>query len=72
MSQKDKDPVTQNTIDIEIIKNDINTIKNNHLAHIETSMANLERKLERMDGRVWVIVLGVLGTFVSIAVERLF
>ena len=40
------DQVAINTQRIEQIRNDISTIKNNHLAHIEGSVARLEKQVD--------------------------
>tara|TARA_R110002096_G_scaffold92541_5_gene209169 strand:+ start:856 stop:1071 length:216 start_codon:yes stop_codon:yes gene_type:complete len=49
----------QNTQDIADIKNDIKTIKNNHLAHLELDMAKQSKAMEKLDNRIWW-VLGIL------------
>lgn len=40
------DQVAINTQRIEQIRNDIKTIKDNHLAHIEDSVARLEKQVD--------------------------
>ena len=45
----------QNTKDIAVIKNDISTIKNNHLKHIEADV-------NKIDKRLWMIIIIALGT----------
>lgn len=45
--------------EIEEIKSDIQTIKNNHLAHIEKDMNRMDKRIEKMDNRIWW-VLGLL------------
>ena len=52
--------LTQLEIDTRIIKTDIKTIKDNHLAHIESNMGSLDRKLEKLDNRVWAILLSIV------------
>ena len=52
--------LTQLEIDTRIIKTDIKTIKDNHLAHIESNMGSLDRKLEKLDNRVWAILFGIV------------
>ncbi len=49
----------QNTKDIQKIKTDINTIKDNHLYHIEKDMAKQSKTIEKLDNRIWW-VLGIL------------
>ena len=52
--------LTQLEIDTRIIKTDIKTIKDNHLAHIESNRGSLDRKLEKLDNRVWAIRLSIV------------
>ena len=49
----------KNTADIAEIKQDIHTIKTNHLYHIEKDMNNINQRVEKMDNRIWW-VLGIL------------
>ena len=49
----------QNAKDIVEIKHSINTIKNNHLHHIEADMAKQSKAIEKLDNRIWW-VLGIL------------
>ena len=69
----DKTQTEQNTADIQEIRNDIHTIKSNHLFHIEKDMAELKEKVKAMDARLWWI-LGVLvsTTIISLLSDRLF
>ena len=49
----------QNAKDIVEIKHSINTIKDNHLHHIEADMAKQSKLIEKLDNRIWW-VLGIL------------
>ncbi len=49
----------QNAKDIVEIKHSINTIKDNHLHHIEADMAKQSKSIEKLDNRIWW-VLGIL------------
>lgn len=49
----------QNAKDIIHIKHSIDTIKNNHLHHIEADMAKQSKLIEKLDNRIWW-VLGIL------------
>ena len=51
--------VDENTRDISDIKHSIDTIKNNHLHHIEADMCKQSKLIEKMDNRIWW-VLGIL------------
>ena len=59
MDTKTRNQVQENTKDINDIKHSIDTIKNNHLAHIEKDMASMDKRIEKMDNRIWW-VLGIL------------
>ena len=59
MSKQLQQQVDQNSKDIGDIKHSIDVIKNNHLSHIEKDMASLDKRIEKMDNRVWW-VLGIL------------
>ena len=57
---KEEVRLTQLEIDSKIIKADITTIKNNHLKHIEKSMDNMDKKIEKLDTRVWAILFSIV------------
>ncbi len=52
--------LTQLEIDTKIISTDIKTIKDNHLFHIETTLGSLDKKIEKLDTRVWSILFGIV------------
>ncbi len=52
--------LTQLEIDTRIIKSDIKTIKDNHLAHMSDDIDNIEKKLDKLDNRVWAILFGIV------------
>jgi hypothetical protein len=49
----------QNAKDIVDIKHSINTIRDNHLRHLEADMAKQSKAIEKIDNRIWWI-LGLL------------
>jgi len=57
---KEEMRLTQLEIDSKIIKADITTIKNNHLKHIEKSMDNMDKRIEKLDTRVWAILFSIV------------
>ena len=57
---KEQMRLTQLEIDTKIIKSDIITIKNNHLKHIEKSMDNMDKKIEKLDNRTWAILFSIV------------
>ena len=52
--------LTQLEIDTRIIKADITTIKDNHLAHMADDIDSIEKKLDKLDNRVWAILFGIV------------
>lgn len=62
----------QNAEDIQEIKKDIASIKDNHLSHIEKDMASMDNRIEKMDMRIWaVLVLLLASTVVAFIGEQL-
>tara|TARA_R100001463_G_scaffold14344_3_gene37785 strand:- start:829 stop:1080 length:252 start_codon:yes stop_codon:yes gene_type:complete len=46
-------------IEIKVIKKDIETIRDNHLVHLQQDIRRVENKVDKIDNRIWWI-LGVL------------
>ena len=62
----------QNTKDIQEIKTDINTIKTNHLYHIERDMEKQTKIIEKLDNRIWwVLGLLVVATVIGMITNGL-
>ena len=57
---KEEVRLTQLEIDSKIIRSDINQLKNNHLKHIEKSMDNMDKRIEKLDTRVWAILFSIV------------
>ena len=57
MNQKQEKRITQ-------IETDIKTIKDNHLAHIEKDMSRMDKRIEKMDMRLWAILILLVGSVV--------
>jgi hypothetical protein len=49
---------------IKELAKEIETIKNNHLAHMAEDIDRIEKKVEKMDSRVWAILLLLVGSVV--------
>ena len=47
---------------------EVKTIKDNHLAHMQQDIDNIEKRLEKMDSRVWAILILLVGAVVLPAV----
>ena len=53
----------QNAEDIKEIKETLHTLSTNHLHHMEKDIASLDKRIEKMDMRIWaVLVLLVAST----------
>jgi hypothetical protein len=57
--------VQQNSVDILLIKKDINEIKTNHLKHIEEDLAKIDKKVEKIDLRLWGIMMLIVASAVA-------
>lgn len=67
-----EDQVAENTRDIQHIKVSIDTIKNNHLHHIEKDMEKQSKVIEKMDNRLWWLLgLLVVGIVVPAFIKSL-
>tara|TARA_B100000282_G_scaffold1004_1_gene699 strand:- start:763 stop:1011 length:249 start_codon:yes stop_codon:yes gene_type:complete len=44
---------------IALLKQDVETIRDNHLSHMKDDIDRIERKVDKIDNRIWW-VLGVL------------
>lgn len=51
------------------LAHEIEIIKNNHLAHMAEDIDKIDRRVEKMDNRLWAILIiligGVLITFIK-------
>jgi hypothetical protein len=43
---------------------EIDLIKNNHLAHMAEDIDHIEKRVEKMDGRVWAILIILVSAVV--------
>jgi len=55
--KKIEDRVEENTQMLKVIERDIDKIKNNHLFHIERDMDGIRKTVDKMDARMWAILL---------------
>ena len=59
----------KNSADIQEIKQDIHSIKNNHLAHIQTDMKRQTKQIDKLDQRIWAILGLLVAALVISAVK---
>ena len=74
MAEKDiEKQVEENSMMLKVIERDIETMKSNHLAHIQTDMDSLKRTIEKMDTRMWaVLILLVTSVMAGMFGDKLF
>ena len=58
--------------EIAVIKKDIETIKDNHLAHIEKDMNRIHNKVDKIDTRLWMIAGIIIAATVGPLIAGLF
>ena len=49
---------------IDELAQEIKTIKENHLTHIAMDIDRIEKRVEKMDNRVWAILILLVGAVV--------
>jgi len=49
---------------IKELAQEIKTIKENHLKHMQEDIDAVEKKIEKMDARVWAILILLVGAVV--------
>ena len=57
--EKTKAMKYDNDTEIALLKKDVAEIKDNHLAHMKDDIDRIERKVDKIDNRIWW-VLGIL------------
>lgn len=55
---------------IKELAKEIDIIKNNHLAHISDDIDQINKKIEKMDARIWAILLLLVAAVVLPAVVK--
>ena len=58
--------------EVQEIKTDIKIIKENHLAHIENDVTRLDKKLDKMDNRVWAVLAILVASVVAPLIAQMF
>jgi ubiquinone biosynthesis protein UbiJ len=64
--------ITQLEIDTKIIRSDISTIKNNHLAHMAQDIDRIEQKVDKLDTRLWIVLSSIIILAASNVIVTLF
>ena len=64
MTKKLQETVDQNSKDITDIKQTLVRLETNHIHHIEKDMCAQSKRIEKMDMRLWAILLILVGSTV--------
>lgn len=60
---------TDTNTEIELIKKDIETIRDNHLVHLAEDIDRVEKKVDKIDARIWwvlgILVASTIGTLLA-------
>jgi len=59
-------------IEIKIIKKDIETIRDNHLVHLQQDVRRVENKVDKIDMRIWGILIIIIASTVGTVLAGLF
>jgi hypothetical protein len=60
MNKQEQDRLTQLEIDTKEISTEIRVMKNNHLHHLSMDMERMDKKIDRIDLRIWSLVFGII------------
>ena len=72
MNAKQTKQLEENSKDIQEIKSTLHTISTNHLHHMEKDLASMDKRIEKIDARIWwVLGLLVAGTVLGIVGDKL-
>lgn len=55
---------------LDDLAREIDLIKNNHLAHMAEDIDRLDKRLEKMDNRIWAILILLVGAVVLTFVKN--
>ena len=59
-------------LEIQIIKKDIETIRDNHLVHLQQDVRRVENKVDKIDMRIWGILILIVASTVGTVLAGLF
>jgi len=67
-----EEQVDDNSNMLNLIERDLETIKNNHLFHLEQDVSRLRQTVDKMDTRMWaILILFVSSIMAGMFGERL-
>ena len=59
-------------VEIQIIKKDLETIRDNHLVHLQQDVRRVENKVDKIDMRIWGILVLIIASTVGTVLAGLF
>ena len=59
-------------IEIKIIKKDIEMIRDNHLVHLQQDVRRVENKVDKIDMRIWGILILIVASTIGTVLAGLF
>ena len=72
MKRQEQDRLTHVEVTLSKLDAKVDVLKNNHLAHMEKSMDSLDKRVEKMDMRIWAIVFGIVTILAATVVGNLY
>ena len=60
---------TENDVEIALIQQELEVIKDNHLKHLKEDVEKVEKKVDKLDARLWwilgILVAGTVGPMLA-------
>jgi len=60
-----EEQVDDNSNMLNLIERDLETIKNNHLFHLEQDVSRLRQTVDKMDTRMWAILILLVSSIMA-------
>ena len=64
MNAKQQKQLEDNSQQIAEIKTTLSVMKDSHLFHIEKDMASMDKRVEKMDMRIWAVLIMLVASSV--------
>ena len=50
----------------------VENMRDNHMVHLAEDINRVDGKVDKLDNRLWIVLLGVMSILATIVAERLF
>lgn len=50
----------------------VENLRDNHICHLQQDITKIENKVDKLDNRLWIVLLGVMSILATVVAERLF